>query len=188
VVHLTSRERRRYPRYPCSAAIQVSWIGAESGNVVGECVEVCRNGMRIVVMEQIPVKAPVGLRAEGLGISGNGTVRYCRRQRSNYVTGVEFIGGMQWSAPSQPAHGATLTSGMTSRTSSIFESLLAGMAAHELQPSISQLSFEEREALLCTVSCIRTAVAENCQERAELIDLVLKNNGRPLPPRLLPMS
>ena len=180
-------DRRQYPRFPCASPIRVSLTNLFEHSIAGECLEVCCNGLRIRTLQAIPAPAEVSLKAIGLGLAGKGIVRYCNGQAGKYVVGVEFAAGLHWQPPQQPVTESPLSAGMTARTAAIFQELLGGSSACDLQPSIDTLSDEEREILFCTAACIQSAVAETCRARADEIAGLLTNNSQRLPVNLMPV-
>lgn len=182
-----ARERRQYPRFPCTAPIRVSLTSLFEDSIPGECLEVCRNGLRIQTLQAIPAQTEVALKALSLGLAGRGIVRYCNDQAGKFVVGVEFAAGLHWQPPEQPVTESPLSAGMTARTAAIFQELLGGSSARDLQPSIDALTDEEREILFCTASCIQSAVAETCRARAEEIAGLLTSNSQRLPANLMPV-
>ena len=180
-------ERRRYPRFPCSASIRISLSKAFEPGVSGECLEVCRNGLRLETAEAIPVSTEVSLRALSLGLTGRGIVRYCHLHDGKFQVGLEFTGGLYWRPPDQIVAESTFSQGMTPRTAAIFQELLGGVSARELQPSVEALTEDERETLFCTAACIQGAVAATCRARADEIEGLLNQNKQRLPVQLLPL-
>lgn len=180
-------ERRQYPRFPCSASIRLSLTRAFEPGVTGECLEVCRNGLRVETPEAIPVSTEVSLRALSLGLTGRGIIRYCHPNDGKFLVGLEFTGGLYWRPPEQVAAETTFSQGMTPRTAAIFEELLGGVSARELQPSVDALSEDERATLFCTAACIQSAVALTCRARADEIEGLLNLNNQRLPVQLLPL-
>lgn len=145
-------------------------------SIVGGCVEVCRNGLRIEVSDAIPEETEFALKSPSLGLSGRAVVRYCHRNGPKYLIGVEFVSGLEWRPPDRGAAETSLSAGMTERTADIFQALLGGALIEDLQARINDLTSDERDILLCTASCIQTAVAANCQERADEIERLLVTN------------
>jgi len=76
---------------------------------------------------------------------------------------------------------------MTARTAAIFQELLGGGSARDLQPSVDALTDEEREILFCTAACIQSAVAETCRARADEIAGLLVSNSQRIPANLMPV-
>ena len=60
----------------------------------------------------------------------------------------------------------------------IFELLMAGVPAADVQPGFSRLPADEQSALLCTVCAVHEEVALNCLERALEIGALLNRNCR----------
>lgn len=180
-------ERRQYPRFPCDAPIRVSVTDIFDNGITGECLEVCRNGLRIRTLQRIPAPAEVSLRALTLGLEGHAIVRYCHDDHGRYIVGLEFVAGLHWQAP-DPMHSENeLSRGMTPRTAAIFQDLLGGIPARDLQPAVDNLSDRERDILFCTAACIQSAVAETCRQRAAEIEGMLHANSQRLPANLTPV-
>ncbi|HEV2688845.1 MAG TPA: hypothetical protein VGV35_09830 [Bryobacteraceae bacterium] len=173
-------------RFPYAASIRVSFSNLPEHSIKGRCLEVCRNGLRIETLQFIPAPAEVILKSPGLGLSGKGIVRYCRGQDGKYIVGLEFAAGLRWYPPEQAAETA-LSAGMTKRTAAIFQELMGGSSARELQPSIDRLSDDEQDILFCTAASIQSAVAETCRARAEEIAGLLTINSQRLPASLMPV-
>ena|SRR5581483_6272650 len=62
------------------------------------------------------------------------------------------------------------------RDSKLFEQVLAGTPADEIQSDLNRLAATERQALLCTVCFILEEVEMNCRERADEIRKLVQNN------------
>jgi len=180
-------ERRQYPRFPCAAPIRISLTSTFEPSVLGECREVCHNGLRIETTQPILVSTQVALRSLSLGLTGRGIVRYCHSRDDKFLIGLEFSGGLHWHPPDQAAAENTFSQSMTPRTAAIFQELLGGASARELQPSVDTLSEDERDILFCTAACIQAAVAATCQARADEIEGLLAQNNQRLPVHLLPI-
>ena len=58
----------------------------------------------------------------------------------------------------------------------LFETLLAGASASEIQPELDQLTAEDRQAVLCTACYLLDELAANCPERADAIGAVIAAN------------
>src|SRR5205823_9488479 len=60
----------------------------------------------------------------------------------------------------------------------VFDGIMSGVPAHELESDIAALPLTERAALLCTVCAIRDEVAGVCEQSAQQIGEVLNRNCR----------
>jgi len=58
----------------------------------------------------------------------------------------------------------------------VFEALLAGSSADEVQLYLGQLTVEDRQAVLCTACYLLDEIAVNCHERAEEIGAFIAAN------------
>jgi hypothetical protein len=94
--HETREKRRRSPRYPASAVMRVAWTNNFDKYAMGECVDISRTGVRLLISDPIPVRTRVSFKSDFLALSGSGTVRHYRRQNGKYMVGLEFAGGLKW--------------------------------------------------------------------------------------------
>src|ERR1022692_811498 len=103
--------RRRAVRYPCSGAIRLAWTSNFDKYAMGECVDISRTGLRMLISDPIPVRTSVCFKADCLAFGGSGTVRFCKRLKGRrricpsifckrlkgrYVVGLDFSGGLTW--------------------------------------------------------------------------------------------
>jgi len=88
--------RRRAVRYPCSGAIRLAWTSNFDKYAMGECVDISRTGLRMLISDPIPVRTNVCFKADCLAFGGSGTVRFCKRLKGRYVVGLDFSGGLTW--------------------------------------------------------------------------------------------
>jgi hypothetical protein len=58
--------------------------------------DISESGVGLEVLEALPVRSFVMLRAAKLGVHGRASVRHCSRQGLKYRIGVEFTGGFRW--------------------------------------------------------------------------------------------
>lgn len=93
---------RREERQACAQLIGVMWRDASGDDkfMNAPVRDLSPRGGGLEIVEPVEVRSTVLLRAEKLGIHGQGVVRYCSRQGFKYRVGVEFTGGMRWH-PSQ---------------------------------------------------------------------------------------
>ena len=72
---------------------------------MAELVDISSRGIRIRVDAQMAPRTYVTINDRELGITGRGSVRYCRYEKGKYAVGLEFSGGTGWSpeASLQPA-------------------------------------------------------------------------------------
>jgi hypothetical protein len=88
--------RRRAVRYPCSSAIRFAWTSNFDRYAIGDCVDISRNGLRMLSSEPIPVRTKVCFKSDSWAFGGSGTVRFCRMHKGKYVIGLDFAGGLTW--------------------------------------------------------------------------------------------
>jgi len=105
------KRRRRAVRYPCSGAIRVAWTSNFDRYVMGQCVDISRTGLRMLISDPIPTRTSVCFKVDCLAFGGSGTVRHCKKQKEKYMIGVDFAGGLQWLATGQ--HITALHEGRT---------------------------------------------------------------------------
>ena len=98
---MQKRNARRHDRIPADAIVKIRW-NVPSGEVHfarGKILDCSENGLRIEIMEPIPMRSYVTLDAPELdraGWAGWGSVRYCALRRAKYIVGVELSAGAQW--------------------------------------------------------------------------------------------
>ena len=85
---------RRHRRIPLLGPLRISWED-ERGvpkYAQGRCLKVPENGFRIEVevLELIPLRARVTLRADGINLHASGTVKYVVRRGPGYIQGLEL--------------------------------------------------------------------------------------------------
>jgi hypothetical protein len=66
--------------------------------------------------------------------------------------------------------------GGVNRGLDIFNALLAGSTAEQLQPALAQLSAVEHQALVCTACVLRREIAETCQAPADEVNKLVAGN------------
>jgi hypothetical protein len=96
-----NERRRRAVRYPCSGAIPVAWTSNFDKYSMGECMDISRTGLRMLMSDPIPTRTSVCFKADCLAFGGSGTVRHCKKLKAKYIIGVDFAGGLQWLATGQ---------------------------------------------------------------------------------------
>ena len=97
---------RREERHPCNQLMGIMWRDAAGDDkfMSAPVRDLSPSGGALQVIEPVEVRSTVILRAEKLGIHGQGLVRYCSRQGLKYNIGVEFTGGMRWHRKEAAAH------------------------------------------------------------------------------------
>lgn len=91
---------RRHQRRLADAKLQLSWTTEEGQSVFarGRCVNISQSGMRISIADKVPLRTIVNFQVEGLRFRGSGTVRSCTRIGLSHQVGLEFSGGLKWTA------------------------------------------------------------------------------------------
>lgn len=65
---------------------------------------------------------------------------------------------------------------MRSKVRELFDGMMSGLSAHELQQDIAALALTDRAALLCTLCAVRDEVGGMCKETAHQIEKTLVRN------------
>lgn len=93
-------ERRKHDRQAMDGKLRVLWHDPEGGERVcaAELVDVSVNGLKIRVDTQMAARTYVTVNEQAIGITGRGSVRYCRYEKGKYIVGLEFAGGTGWIA------------------------------------------------------------------------------------------
>lgn len=89
---------RRQTRTAIAAQVHVMWTDRQGQErfALGEAMDVCESGLRVLVPERIPERLYVRLRANAIGLDGSASVRSCVRHGTRYMLGLEFTGGLRW--------------------------------------------------------------------------------------------
>jgi hypothetical protein len=98
------KERRRSKRDIISGSVGILWgpNSQEERVAQAQLVDVSAHGIKFRLAQRVPAGAWLMVNHHTAGISGRGTVRYCRMVKSVYEIGVEFTGGTGWNAASSP--------------------------------------------------------------------------------------
>ncbi|MGA2590714.1 MAG: PilZ domain-containing protein [Bryobacteraceae bacterium] len=83
---------RKDERRPFECPVQVSWQTrfGEVKTLRAKCLDLSRQGARILCDQPIDLRANVYLQASAQGLMGNATVRYCRHIGMKYAIGLLF--------------------------------------------------------------------------------------------------
>jgi hypothetical protein len=94
------REHRRHARFKLNGKLALSWHDPRSGvhRITAKCVDVSRSGLSIELARPLEVRTIVNIHSPDLKISGVASVRSVRPRGMHYVVGVEFVGGMEYTA------------------------------------------------------------------------------------------
>jgi hypothetical protein len=98
-----SRARRRFQLR--RASLQVTWLDDTGRMRVAQsrAINVSEEGIAL----ELPYAAQnqmVRIESKSLNFSGRGVVRYCRREGSRFVAGVQFTGDLRWHPPRGKIH------------------------------------------------------------------------------------
>jgi hypothetical protein len=94
-------ELRKSGRIPYKGKVSISFLNATGTacNVLGECVDISEGGMKIRLREPLSVRAFVGIRCREANLHGSASVRSCNHVKMGYMAGLEFAGGLKFTAP-----------------------------------------------------------------------------------------
>ena len=95
---LRKLEQRQHARQAIAGKLRVLWQDADGRERVcaAELVNISLKGLRIRVDIQMAPRTYVTVNDQEIGISGRGSVRYCRYEKGKYAVGLEFTGGTGW--------------------------------------------------------------------------------------------
>lgn len=83
---------RRHPRTPHAGPVKISWQDSSGADrwARGKCVDVSEGGLRIELLDEIPINTRVILSAESLHISGSAVVKNASRKGLKLLIGLEL--------------------------------------------------------------------------------------------------
>src|SRR5260221_600816 len=95
---LRKLDQRQHARQEIAGKLRVLWQDADGRERVcaAELVNISSKGLRIRVDIQMAPRTYVTVNDQEIGISGRGSVRYCRYEKGKYAVGLEFTGGTGW--------------------------------------------------------------------------------------------
>ncbi len=95
---------RRHDRVEEGVTVQVMWKDRYGHDrlVSGRTIDVSRDGLRLQLKERLEEGIYVNFRADALKLHGTASVRWCTREGSKYVAGLQFSGGLQWKGAAAP--------------------------------------------------------------------------------------
>jgi hypothetical protein len=106
----TSRmaEARKEVRHARMGALRVLWEDAAGHEKItnAQLRNISVHGAQLQVTEQIPLRTSVSCNDLKLGITGRGSVRYCKFANGKYLVGLEFAGGTGFRDPLTPKAGS----------------------------------------------------------------------------------
>lgn len=94
---MNRKERRKQQRAGIQGRVQLSWTDPAGTLkwVLADCLDASREGLRVLSNEAIPEKVRVNFEIRTHGVSGSGSVRFCRRHRMKYQIGIEMGWGQE---------------------------------------------------------------------------------------------
>jgi PilZ domain len=95
---MSRHDLRREERQNCSQPVAIMWRDASGDDkfMNAPVRDISESGLGVEILEPVPVRSLVTLRANKLGIHGSASVRHCAREGLQYRIGVEFTGGFRW--------------------------------------------------------------------------------------------
>ena len=74
-------------RVPSDKPVRLAWLdeGGQIRCVTGRCIDVSSRRIHVEVSEQIPLHTRVMLRADGMNIAGETSVKYVTRYESKFI-------------------------------------------------------------------------------------------------------
>lgn len=94
-------EERRHTRHPLPGKVKVHWRTPDghSFHEPAKCLDISRGGIRLALNRAVAVGTLVHLESPDFRIAGVAYVRNCVMKGTQYLAGIEFAGGLQWTEP-----------------------------------------------------------------------------------------
>lgn len=91
---------RRSPRFPISTKGSLVYTDKQgvTCSVRIKVTGISRQGISLESDTEVSARTYVNFRIEEPALSGSASVRYCARKKMRYSIGLEFSGGLEWSA------------------------------------------------------------------------------------------
>jgi hypothetical protein len=91
---------RKSDRTPYKGKVSISFVNTAGSpcSVVGECVDISEDGMKVRLREPLSIRGFVSVRCREAGLHGSASVRSCTHIKMGYMAGLEFAGGMKWTS------------------------------------------------------------------------------------------
>jgi hypothetical protein len=92
MTNMPKKEIRRHPRIPFFGRVRISWVDSQgcSRYMMGKCLDVSEEGIRVEVPEPIPARTNVMIRAEQINLTSPAVVKHVERQGLSYFLGLEL--------------------------------------------------------------------------------------------------
>ncbi len=92
---------RRQDRTELVVPVQVMWTDRQGQErfTTGQSLDICEWGMRLQILDPLPERIYVRLRADRIKLNGSASVRSCQKKGTKYLVGLEFSGGLAWKLP-----------------------------------------------------------------------------------------
>ena len=86
------KDLRRFERLPCALSVLLAWTDPDGSDRYGrgKCRDVSEAGLRVDIVDSVPVQTYVNLRIEKWDLTASARVRYSRRAGATNVVGLEL--------------------------------------------------------------------------------------------------
>lgn len=176
-IHTTFTERRREPRFAVSEPVEVMVLDADTA-FSGRTLDASESGLSLAIPS--PLRVGTHLKLELPGAVMIGYVCNCRTMSGGpfecavgIIIKYVFFGWKEFYARVRSADNRVA---LLPKENAVFNELIAGSSPQELQPGLTSLSSEARQAVLCTACFLIEEIAVNCEERAANIAEVITAN------------
>ena len=91
-------EKRWQERVPREAMVTLTWsdrIG-RAKTARCRCIDISPKGMLAMIPDRLEFRSFIHVHAPALGLVGQATVRHQKPEGLNFVTGLEFVGGLMF--------------------------------------------------------------------------------------------
>lgn len=94
-------EKRWQERISREAVVTLTWSDKIGRGKTARCrcLDISANGMLVVIPDRLEFRSFVHVHAPTIGLVGQASVRHQKPEGLNFVTGLEFLGGMAFKRP-----------------------------------------------------------------------------------------
>jgi hypothetical protein len=98
-----SPDNRRFRRQEKPGKVHLNWLDGEghSFQATAQVLDVSKTGMRVDLEKPIAAGTMVNLESVDFHVAGVAMVKHCRAKGLNWVAGLQFAGGLEWSRTSE---------------------------------------------------------------------------------------